>query len=408
LPPLNTRKQKAPEDCYSSFIDQIQDGLYSGSILVRDTPQTNRDIYFVIKTRATEVRSYRRNYSHKSVALFKTKKEGSTRKNIAYMNCSFLELDGANDNTLKTQGDVQAFIKNFNLPTASYIIETSKGHYHVLWNYSRPLPWKTKNESYWTSQQRRLIQLFKQGGFNVDSGASMNPTQNLRNPSQLNPFNYKRRCKVFIHSTYKKTSLRRLYRALNGTDIANPKKVQADVKLRRHNRANKTFITTNVELAETLGTCTKTAQREVSRAVANGDLQIVRRVGNNKGTKRATEYLSNLYIEPNSQKGHVSISKNNSLRQEVLMKDFQASGAEKGRRQKTIFALGLHLKAKLGKTASIETIRAELVQGARACHVPEKEFGRTLKNIMKNSYTHPLSLSKMRGWGLLEDTNNFH
>jgi len=324
------------------------------------------------------------------------------------MTGSFLELDGSNDNSIKTQRDIYTLIAKNSLPEASYAIQTSPGHFHLIWNYSRPLPWKTKNESYWTSQQRRLIQLFKQGGFNVDSGASMNPTQNLRNPSQLNPFNYKRRCKVFIHSTYKKTSLRRLYRALNGTDIANPKKVQAGVKLRRHNRANKTFITTNVELAETLGTCTKTAQREVSKAIANGDLQIVRRIGNNHGTKRATEYLSNLYIEPQFPERTLSISKNNSVKTEVLLRDFKRKGTKVGRRQKTLFALGLFLKAKLGKRACIESITAELEGGAMRCHVSKREFERTLQNVMKPIYDHPLSLSKLRAWELIEETKYPH
>jgi hypothetical protein len=55
------------------------------------------------------VRSYRRNYSHKNVALFGTKKDGSTRENIAYLTGSFLELDGANDSTIKTRRDVVSF-----------------------------------------------------------------------------------------------------------------------------------------------------------------------------------------------------------------------------------------------------------------------------------------------------------
>ena len=182
-PPLKPRKWKAPKDCYLSVIDQGKDGDYGSAKLVRKEPRTNRDIYFKFrprKSKPTEMKSYRRDKTHRSVVSYRTKTGGAKRENIAFMNCSFLELDGANDNTLKTQGDVQALIKNFNLPTASYIIETSKGHYHVLWNYSRPLPWTEKFESYWLSQQKRLIKLFQKSGFNVDVSASLNPTQNLR------------------------------------------------------------------------------------------------------------------------------------------------------------------------------------------------------------------------------------
>ena len=207
------------------------------------------------------MRSNRRNYSHRNVSLFRTKKDGSTRANIAYMTCSFLELDGSTDGTIKTQGDVLTLIRENNIPTASYVIETSRGHFHLVWNYNNPLPWTEKNESYWKAQQKRLIQLFEQGGFLVDKGASMNPTQNLRNPSQLNAYNFKRRCKVEIHSTYSKTSLRAIYRALNGTNIPNPKRLRASIKLRRFLRANKTFTLTYQELADALGVSLRTVKR---------------------------------------------------------------------------------------------------------------------------------------------------
>jgi len=94
----------------------------------------------------------------------------------------------------------------------------------------------------------------------------------------------------------------------------------------------------------------------------------------------------------------LSISKNNSFKKPDLLADFRANGAVKGLRNKTLFALGLFIKHRLGKTASFEAIRGELLQGAVRCHVPRKELERTLKNIMKTSYTNPLSLSKLREW----------
>jgi len=409
-PPSKPRKWKAPENCNLSFTDQGTDD-FSSAKLVSSTPQTNRDIYFKFrprKARPTEMKSYRRHYSHRSVALSWTKRDGPTRANIAYLTCSFLEMDGANDNSIKTQGDVFTLVKKNNLPTASYVIGTSRGHYHVIWTYNDPLPWNERNESYWISQQRRLIQLFQKAGFNVDVGASLNPTQNLRNPSQLHPYNYKRRCEVQIHSSYKKTSLRRLYKALNGTTIANPKRVQAGVKLRRDLRQNKTFITTHKAYAKKHGVSERTMRTEMKRAIANGDLQIVRKTGNNKRFTRATEYISNLYLEPNSQNGNTSSIKANSVQTEVLLRDFKQKGTQVGRRQKTLFALGLFLKHKLGKRACVEAIRAELEGGAMRCHISVREFERVLKSIMKPVYTNPFSLSKLRDWDLIVEPKHFH
>jgi len=404
-PPLKTRKRKDSQDCFRSYIEEIQDGLYSGSKLIRNEPRTNRDIYFILKTNTTQVRSHRRNYSHKSVALYRTKKEGSTKANIEYLTCSFVELDGSTDNTVKTRRDVFTLINKNNLPTASYVIETSRGHFHLIWNYNNPLPWTTKGESYWLAQQKRLIELFEQGGFLVDKGASMNPTQNLRNPSQLNPYNFKRRCEVQIHKSYSKTSLRAIYRALNKTSIQNPKRLPANTKLRRYERQNKTFTLTHKELAITLGVSPRTIKREIKKAIANRDIKIIARLGNNSEKTRTTQYESLIFIEQFPEVPLSSIKTILSASRALLAR-FKLVGAEKGWRNKTIFTLGLILKAQLGKRACIEAIRAELLQGARACHVQEKEFEGILKNIMKSAYSNPFSLAKMREWDLLEETKH--
>jgi len=393
--------RKSPEDCFRSYIDQLPDG-YSGSILVRNEPRKTTDSYFIVRTFKSEVRSHRRNKTHRSVALFRIKAGGAARANIEYLTCSFLELDGSTDSIIKTQGDVLALINKNNLPEPSYVIETSRGHFHIIWIYSRPLPWTTKGESYWLSVQKRYIELFKQGGFLVDKGASLNPCQNLRNPSQLRPFNFKRGCEVFIHSTYKKTSLRRLYKALNGTNIPNPKRVQAGTKLRRDWRTNKTLITTHKAYAKKHGVSERTIRRELQKAIQNGDLQIVRRTGNNKGIRRTTEYLSNLYIEPNSQNGHLSICKSNSVKETNLLTDFQANGAENGRRNRTVFVLAVGLSCESNQTLSVSEIANQLRGGSLRSGLSEKELVRTIKNAIKPVYSNPFSLQKMQEWGLLE------
>ena len=44
-PPSKPKERKAPQDCFRSYIDQIQDGLYSGSKLVRNTPRKTSDTH---------------------------------------------------------------------------------------------------------------------------------------------------------------------------------------------------------------------------------------------------------------------------------------------------------------------------------------------------------------------------
>jgi len=349
-PPLRTPKKKSPEDCWLSFIDQLSDGFYSSSKLVRNEPRKTADTYFIIKTRKTSVGSYRRNSTHKSIALFRNKKDGSTRGNIAYILGSFLEIDGSTDNTIKTRMDVLTLIETNNFPKPSYVIETSIGHFHIIWTYNSPLPFTEKNESYWTSQQSRLIQLFGQAGFLVDKGASMNPVQNLRNPSQLKPYNFKRRCKIIIHKTYQKTSLRAIYRALNGTSIPNPKKVRASVKLRQFLRANRTFTTTYKELAVALQVSVKTIQRIVGQAIGDGDMILVQKVGNNCWGTRATEYRSGLYIE--GQFPERTSSRTTTMlpgdENEDCLSMFLSCGVAIGARNRAAFACGVYLKSRGG------------------------------------------------------------
>jgi len=385
-------------------IDQEHDGSYSPSKFVRSEPRSTRDIYDIFKSNYTSqvtIVSFKRNYSHKCIALFKKKNAGPARDNISYALCSFLELDGSTDGTTKTRNDVFSFCNLNGLPKPSYVIETSKGHFHVIWLYGNPLPWTEKNESYWMGQQKRLIELFKLGCYLVDEGASLNPVQNLRNPSQLEPYNYKRKCQVVIEKTFNKTSLRAIYRALNGTNIPNPKRVQARIKLRRYLRQNKHCPFTYDEWAEVLCVSRRTAVTVVQEAIANGDLTEPKMTGNNKGITRKTEYTSLIYIEFGEPVSGVqaSIFKTNLLANERLCADFLRRGAEEGYRVRTIFTLGVHLKLE-NCEISLQELKNMLEEGRKKSCTPEKEFERTLKSALKSQYTQRLSIAKMKQWGL--------
>jgi len=385
-------------------IDQEHDGSYSPSKFVRSEPRSTRDIYDIFKSNYTSqvtIVSFKRNYSHKCIALFKKKNAGPARDNISYALCSFLELDDSTDGTTKTSKDVFNFCNLNGLPKPSYVIETSKGHFHVIWLYGNPLPWTEKNESYWMGQQKRLIELFKLGCYLVDEGASLNPVQNLRNPSQLEPYNYKRKCQVVIEKTFNKTSLRAIYRALNGTNIPNPKRVQARIKLRRYLRQNKHCPFTYDEWAEVLCVSRRTAVTVVQEAIANGDLTEPKMTGNNKGITRKTEYTSLIYIEFGEPVSGVqaSIFKTNLLANERLCADFLRRGAEEGYRVRTIFTLGVHLKLE-NCEISLQELKNMLEEGRKKSCTPEKEFERTLKSALKSQYTQRLSIAKMKQWGL--------
>lgn len=232
----------------------------------------------------------------------------------------------------------------------------------------------------------------------------MNPTQNLRNPSQLNAYNFKRRCQVFIHSTYQKTSLRAVYRALNGTCVPNPKRLRASIKLRRFLRANKTFTLTYQELADALGVSLRTVKREVEKAISNGDMFSAGRVGNNKGIKRATLYESGLYLEPRFSEVPHSISKAILSGNQTILARFQTVGAAEGWRNKTLLACCLYLKSKSRRTVTLGELVDALDRGRRLSGITEREFIRTIKNALKSNYKNPLSMSKLREWGLLQET----
>ena len=105
---------------------------------------------------------------------------------------------------------------------------------------------------------------------------------------------------------------------------------------------------TLAELAENLGISLITAKRAVKQEIGNGGMSVDQRKGNNKGIKRTTEYISNLYIEP--QFSEVSYSSSTTIlsANRALLERFQTVGEEEGVRNKLIFALGLFLKLVMG------------------------------------------------------------
>lgn len=322
------------------------------------------------------------------------------------MNGSFLELDGSTDGTTKTREDVLSLCNLKGLPKPSYVIETSRGHFHVIWIYNRPLPWTEKGESYWMSVQKRLIKLFKLNCFLVDEGASLNPVQNLRNPSQLKAYNFKRKCEVVIEKTLNKTSLRAIYMGLNGTNIPKPKKVKASVIFRRFLTKTHFFTMTLAEIANALDISLRTVKREVKKAIKNGDMLQVEKFGNNKGLKRMTKYKSFLCIQAQISEVPTSSIKTNLSDNEQLKRRFNDYGVEEGLRNKTIFATGLFLKCNNDGKINLLELKTALNQGRKKSGISKREFERTLKNVIKSQYTQALSTTKLIQWGLIPP--NFH
>jgi len=367
-------------------------------------------------TGQVHISSYRRNWTHRNIATFKKKRRsGPTIDNIDSLFGSFLELDGASEGTVKTVDDVYNRCREKGIPTPTYVIETSLGHFHIIWLYECPLPWTPKHSRWWIAQQKRLIEIFQH--FGPDTKACLNPVQFLRNPTQLNPFNFKRKCDVIIHPTKFKTSLRALQRALDRIGIENPR-IPAETIIRQDLRQNEIIKGTYKEWGERLGLSERTMKRFIPNLIENDDLIIESRHGNNKGERRSIIYKSLIYLEPftepliseETEKEHISeVPLERSITHlstnERLMREFCENGAIEGLRNNTIFACGSYLKFKKKGEISFEELKTALNPGFSKCGISEKEYTRTLNNILKIKYTHPFSRKTLENWGLLENAN---
>lgn len=400
-----------------AFTDQEYDGTYLSSYLVPEYPKKDKQRYDISKSRFTGVHisSYRRNKSHRSLATFNTKKGGPSKDNISDMKGSFLELDGSPNTPLKTNNDVLDKCRETNLPTPTYIIQTSPGHFHVIWIYDLPLSWNAKNERWWTAQQKRLIEVFQD--FGPDVGACLNPVQFLRNPTQLNAFNFKRKCEVEIHSTKYKTSLGSLTKRLYATGIKN-ERVSAETIIRQDLRCSKFICETQKHWGQRLGLSERTMNRLIPKLIKQGSLKIVKACGNNKGITRINTYKSLIYIEPyleqsesenlaqnydSSELPCLERSKTSLLQSEHLLQSFNENGAEIGIRNKTIFVCGLYLKWKSNGKITMEQLYEALLSGYLKSSLSESEYMRTLKNVLKDKYDHYFSSRKLIEWGLVEN-----
>jgi len=157
------------------------------------------------------------------------------------------------------------------------------------------------------------------------------------------------------------------------------------------------------EIAENLRTSLITAKRAVKQEIGNGGMSVDQRKGNNKGIKRTTEYISNLYIEPQFSEVSLSSSSTMLTASKALLERFRTVGAIRGQRNRTIFGLGLFLKLVMG-LATVEELVDILAGGSRRSGISDREFIRALKNALKSNYTNHLSMSKLREWGLLQET----
>jgi len=416
---LSKTTRRAKRHPYLAFIDQEVGGSYSPARLVHRDPKKNKQRYQIFQSPYTgqvHISSYRRNWTHRCIAIFKKKRKGGpTIDNIDSNLGSFLELDGS-IHDIKTSEDVYSRCREKSLPTPSYVTGTSLGHFHVIWLYECPLPWTPKNARWWIAQQHRLIEIFQD--FGPDGKACLNPVQFLRNWSQLKPFNYKRKCDVIIHSTKYKTNLGALQRALDRTGVENPR-IPAETIIRQDLRQKKHITQTQKEWGKRIGLSERTMNRIIPKLIHNGDLRIAARYGNNKAETRINKYESLIYLEP-----HCDSKINQKYSQEItfselpiersiaslpanerLLREFCGNGAVEGLRNKAIITCGLYVKWKKSGEISFDELYNVLYPGFVKCGISEKEYIRTLRNALKAKYTHPLSRKTLENWGLLENQN---
>lgn len=400
-----------------AFINQEYNGEYTPARLIREISERTSDTYDIFTsqyTSHTHISSHRRNKSHKCISRLKSKRGGPSKDNIRDILGSFLETDGTKDGTLKTKQDVYDRCKEKNLPIPSFIIETSPGHFHIVWLYWRPLPWTPRNERWWLSQQPRLIKAFID--FGPDIGACLNPVQFLRNPSEIDPFNYKRNCPVKIERTVFKTNLKNIHRALTKAGIQN-ERIPASQILREYLRQHKLFTLNYSQIGDETGLSERTIKREVPKAIVNGDLRIIDEHGNNKYGGRVITYESLIYLEPYIEpeshddtpddktpfsKGTPSISQTNPCGNAGLLGGFLEHGAVEGLRNKTIFACGLYEKCKNGGETTENQLYDRLYSGFVQLGTSENEYRRTIRNVLKSKYIQPLSKKTLIEWGLID------
>lgn len=400
-------------------MDQEADGTYSGVKVVREVPKTLRDVVQIIKSPYTgkvERRSYKKRKSHRQIVILSTKKGGAGKDNIKYVLGLALELDGKKGGTRKTIYDVYMFCHNNQFPLLTYIIETSPGHFHLIWLFNHPLPWTEKNARWWESQQRRLIQLFED--FGPDVKACLNPVQFYRNWSQENPYNHKRGCDVTIHRTRVRTSLSAMQAALDACGIPNVyiRRDTAEVVLRRYLRSHEYIHDTSYEkLAKQLGFSARTLKRLIPKLIGSGDLEVVERRGNNKGETRRTSYHSLIYLQPVIE-SEADLGADSPIFSEgTPLSDFKSKSAHGrlytvwqrgdvgvGYRNKALFALALWLKCRSGGAFGLPELRDRLELGRLRVGTSGSEFKSTLESALKNKYSQPLTRKKLCEWGLLD------
>ena len=401
-----------------AFIDQEADGTYSGVNVVRKVPKTWRDRYWRIKSPYTgkvDIRSYRRDKSHRQIVILSAKKGGARKENISHILGLALDLDGKRGGTRKTIYDIYIFCENNQFPLPTYIIETSPGHFHLIWLFDHPLPWTEKITRWRESQVLRLIQLFDD--FGPDVKACVNPVQFYRNWSQENPYNHKRGCDVTIHRTRVRTSLSAMQAALDAYGIPNVyiRRDTAEVVLRRYLRSHEYIHDTSYEkLAKRLGFSARTLKRLIPKLVEAGDLEVVERRGNNKGETRRTSYHSLIYLQPIIE-SEADLGADSPIFSEgTPLSDFKSKSAHGrlyaawqrgdvgvGYRNKALFALALWLKCWSGGVLGLPELRDRLELGRLRCGTPEDEFTSTLKSALKHKYSQPLTRKKLREQGLL-------
>ena len=91
------------------------------------------------------------------------------------------------------------------------------------------------------------------------------------------------------------------------------------------------------------------------------------------------------------------------LEDECLMREFCENGAVEGLRNKTVFICALYKKCRNHGKISENELYERLYSGFMKCGISEKEYTRTLNNVLKSKYSHPLSQKTLENWGLIEN-----
>lgn len=328
-----------------------------------------------------------------SIGLFEKGGNGHNRnlENQVSVTESFTEIDSPKPLDPK---EIIAYARAFGLPPITHIEQTvQQYHYHVHWEYSKPV--EKKNLNYWILIQEKIHMVFKSLG--ADPIPHKDPIRYLRT----------RKYKT-VYKTGRKTSLWELYKAFIKNGMANviplnSKKIWRNQKsfnkfsiptLEKYFKNNPDFVSTHKEVYRKLGIA-KSSYFHLLGVIKKAGLQTnLIRVGRTWKTHFTFHGLIKTSLNTGGERNGVYVRSIERAKRVGIVENYRNIG---------IFVLSLYLKIARAWVfdrvlMELEPVLREIERGeplgvSRKRRFLRAEFERTVKSAFNPKYTH------FCGWG---------